>query len=172
MPADPNYYTVFDLAQAGYRNWWFPASGLIFVFIGSLLVFAPDWMQKLLPYGFQGRARRLFSWFFFVFALLLTGTSIVGTYGQYLSLRQVEGDGRFKVVEGEVRSFRPMPYSGHAYESFEVGGVAFHYSDYEVTPGFNNTASHGGPIREGLPVRITYYGNTILRLEIRTDRAP
>jgi len=51
-------------------------------------------------------------------------------------------------------------------ESFTVGGRRFSYSDYEVTAGFNNTASHGGPIRAGLHVRVTYWGNLILRLEV------
>ncbi len=31
---------------------------------------------------------------------------------------------------------------------------------------FNNAASRGGPIREGLPVRISHIGNTILKLEV------
>jgi hypothetical protein len=46
------------------------------------------------------------------------------------------------------------------------------YSDYVVTAGFNNTASHGGPIRQDLPVRISYVGNSIVKLEIRSDRIP
>lgn len=32
--------------------------------------------------------------------------------------------------------------------------------------GFNQIASHGGPIRAGLPLRVTYYDGQILRLEI------
>jgi hypothetical protein len=59
-----------------------------------------------------------------------------------------------------------MPREGHADESFVVGGRRFSYSDYSVTPGFNNTRSHGGPIDNGVYVRITHRGNTILRLEI------
>ena len=51
-------------------------------------------------------------------------------------------------------------------EHFDVHGVEFNYSDYIVSAGFNNTASHGGPIRPGLPVRICYRDGEILRLEI------
>jgi hypothetical protein len=47
-----------------------------------------------------------------------------------------------------------------------VHGVRFQYSDYVITAGFNNTSSHGGPIREGLPVRIWYLDGEILRLDI------
>lgn len=172
MPASANYDLVFDLAQAGYRQWWFPAFGLIFVFVGSLLVFAPQPMQRLLPYGFQGKARRVFGWRFLSFALLWSVVSFLSTYGLYLSLKHAEESGRFRVVEGKVQNFHPMPYGGHAMESFEVGGVQFSYSDYVVTAGFNNTASHGGPIRQGLPVRVSYVGNSIVKLEIRSDRIP
>ena len=69
-------------------------------------------------------------------------------------------------IEGTVSQFIPMPYTGHAMESFVVHGVRFAYSDYVITAGFNNTSSHGGPIREGLPVRIWYRGNEILRLDV------
>jgi hypothetical protein len=35
--------------------------------------------------------------------------------------------------------------------------VPFKYSDFDLTnPGFRNTTSHGGPIKDGLPVRIWY----------------
>jgi hypothetical protein len=62
-----------------------------------------------------------------------------------------------------------MPYEGHQDECFSVQSQTFCYSDYGVTAGFNNSASHGGPIREGLPVRVSYVGSTIVRLEIRSD---
>ena len=78
------------------------------------------------------------------------------------------------VVEGPVENFVPMPYQGHSLESFDVAGVHFAYSDYVLTSGFNNTSSHGGPIRQGLYVRIHYVrlgrsedANSIVRLEIR-----
>jgi hypothetical protein len=74
--------------------------------------------------------------------------------------------GQYSVIEGDVRRFVPMPWGGHALESFDVGDRHFSYSDFVATPGFRRTASHGGPIREGLHVRIAYVGNVILRLEI------
>jgi len=75
------------------------------------------------------------------------------------------------VVTGMVRDFVPMPFEGHADERFCVETACFHYSDYEQTGGFNHTSSHGGPITEGLPVRVTYAAsprtNVILKLEIQ-----
>ena len=91
---------------------------------------------------------------------------------QYLRLRSAYKRHDFLVVEGYVTDLRPMPYQGHQDECFTVQPATFCYSDYDVSPGFNNSASHGGPIREGLPVRVSYVGGTILRLEIRTDALP
>ena len=51
-------------------------------------------------------------------------------------------------------------------ERFCVSGTCFEYSDYVVTGGFNNTSSHGGPIRAGLPVRVSHVGDRIVKLEI------
>lgn len=65
-----------------------------------------------------------------------------------------------------MTNFVPMPYTGHSLESFVVGGRKFSYSDYVLTPGFRHTTSHGGPIREGLYVRIAYLGNLILQLDV------
>jgi hypothetical protein len=72
--------------------------------------------------------------------------------------RQTYAKGEYATVEGEVSDFHPMPYSGHQNETFAVNGVQFSYSDYVVNPCFNNTVSHGGPIREGIRVRVTAAG--------------
>jgi hypothetical protein len=65
---------------------------------------------------------------------------------------------------GIVTNFRPMPPEGHQLESFEIAGQVFSYSDYVSTPCFNNTSSHGGPIRQGLELRIWYVDNCILKI--------
>jgi hypothetical protein len=79
--------------------------------------------------------------------------------------------GHYSVVEGTVAGFHPMPYGGHDQECFSVRSERFCYSDYDIGPGFHNTASHGGPIRAGIPVRIAYMDSTILRLEVAKDQA-
>ena len=79
--------------------------------------------------------------------------------------------GHYRVIEGNVTNFRPMPFAGHKMETFSVAGVPFSYSDYILSPCFNNTTSHGGPIHDGLPVRISYNENCILKLEVADTRA-
>jgi len=63
-----------------------------------------------------------------------------------------------------------MPYGGHDTERFDVNGIHFEYSDFmEGDYGYNNAASCGGAIKEGLKVRIGYFNNgnknVILKLE-------
>jgi hypothetical protein len=65
-----------------------------------------------------------------------------------------------------VTGFPSDALRGPRNQSFVVGGQRFSYSDYRMTAGFNNTRSHRGPIDNGVYVRITHRGNTILRLEI------
>jgi hypothetical protein len=160
-----NYATVFDVTQSGYRQWSFAAFGLIFVAVGLALptlirigIFRkpPAWMQKWFPRFFLG------------FAIIWTLTSFAATYADYRAAVNAMRSDRAQVIEGVITDFRPMPYTGHAMESFVVRGVRFEYSDYVITAGFNNTSSHGGPIREGLPVKIWHRGNEILRLDIAT----
>jgi hypothetical protein len=93
-----------------------------------------------------------------------------GTVTDFVKSRYAYSRGRFSVIEGTVENFRPMPYEGHQQESFTVNGVAFYYSDFDGSPCFRNAASHGGPIRPGLAVRIAYFESPqtcILRLDIR-----
>ena len=77
-----------------------------------------------------------------------------------------------KVVVGSVRNFVAMAVEAHAQEHFCVQTACFHYSDYVHNGGFNESSSHGGPIKEGLAVRVTYVehsrepGNVIVKLEI------
>jgi hypothetical protein len=158
------YQVVFDAAKVGYKSWPFPAFGLIFVVVGALLVAT----RKHLPGRWKNhpRASSAFAYFFFGFAVLWTLVAFVGTYRDYSSLVSAKNAGDVQIVEGRVTNFRPMPVTGHSMEKFTVGTNSFEYSDYVVTAGFNNTSSHGGPIREGLPVRITFVGNTIIKLEV------
>jgi hypothetical protein len=158
------YRVVFDLSQKGFQ-WWFPAFGLIFVVVGGVTI----WLGKRNDWP---RSRSFAGYFMVGFACLWSGLTFSTTFGEYFHLRSAFRRSQFSVVEGRVTSFRPMPYEGHQDECFSVRSQTFCYSDYGVTAGFNNSASHGGPIREGLPVRVSYVGNTIVRLEIRSDALP
>jgi hypothetical protein len=66
-------------------------------------------------------------------------------------------------VEGPVTDHAN---NGRGAESFAVNGHRFSYSDSVVTSGFHTTVALGGPIREGLYVRIACANGLIPRLEV------
>lgn len=156
------YEVAFEIAKSGMGELTFIFSGLLPMIVGAGLIKFRDKLAEKRPRWFVN----FFSFFFFGFAVLWTLTAGLSIGSKQLSLREDYENGNFKVVEGTVENFDPMPSSGHKMESFTVNGIRFEYSDFEVTPGFNNAASRGGPIREGLKVRISYIGNTILKLEV------
>jgi hypothetical protein len=166
-----NFTKVFDIADVGFRDWTFPAVGLIFVAIGIGLVLFPSVLRTVnVPYfEFEPGIQKFGRYAFAVFAIVWTVAAFWGTYSQHQRHASLLGDNQCRVVEGQVEKFVPMPYEGHANESFSVSGVHFAYSDYIVTDGFDNTSSHGGPITAESYVRICYdpRDNAILRLEIR-----
>jgi hypothetical protein len=156
---------VFDASHKS-PTWWFVAAGLPFVVVGLVLLRRAAIRRRSNP---GGRSRLGFAAVFLAFAVFWTSSSAVGVFGQWSSVRRAIRAGT-PVVQGTVENFHAMPYSGHDEEHFTVQGVYFAYSDYVITPGFNNTSSHGGPIRAGLLVRIHFIGPatraTIVKLEI------
>lgn len=117
--------------------------------------------------------RRILGVVLMLVSLVMACAMTAVTFGEFLQLRRTLNNGRYQVVEGPVENFVPMPYQGHAAEHFTVKSVPFSYSTYQVISCFNHTSSHGGPIRWGLPVRISYVAalssyrsNCILRLEV------
>lgn len=165
------YQTIFDVAQKT-----LPWNNLLYVLPIALIGFEIFVLRRHVGNSFTRNETML------ACALLLAMLSIV-----LIGLWSFSDDDRtsksrfsneqFYVTEGEVEDFKPMPFEGHALESFRVQGHQFSYSDYIWTPCFNNSSSHGGPIRSGLSVRISYYElsgtplserNCILKLEVRS----
>jgi hypothetical protein len=162
-----DYTTVFDATTAGWTTWPPVLFGLGFVAVGLAFKFLPPRLFKRPP-------TRLFIYIFLGFSLFWTTIVAWATWTEYSAVMDAARDGKLKVVEGKVEKFVPMPWSGHAMERFCVKDACFAYSNFVVTVGFHNAASHGGPLHEGLPVRIAYMdntgapspGNVIVKLEI------
>jgi hypothetical protein len=89
-------------------------------------------------------------------------------------MREAIRDGRYRIVEGTVTDFVPADAGDHHPEHFAVltpgGRVEYFYSESTVTQGFNQSQNHGGPIRDGLRVRIADVGGKIARLEIEMQK--
>ena len=165
MTDDAAYRVVFDISQQGYA-WWFPACGLFAVLIGVVGI----WIVRRRPGPYRLRDRGPF--LMVGFGVFWTAIAFGMTYSEFRYAHGVYQRGEFYEVEGPVHDFRPMPASGHGDECFAVEDRTFCYSEYVIAAGFNQTQRSGGPIREGLTVRIEYVGGTILRLEVRGFALP
>jgi hypothetical protein len=148
-------------------TWWFPAAGL------GIAVMA------LIIGRFMGGSRRVFTFAIAGLGLVWALGAAATVYGFHAEARAAAKSPNTPVVQGVVEDFRPAPYEGHQDESFAVSGVRFAYSDFVITGGFRQSSSHGGPIRQGLLVRIRYLpsGSTDLEgrptnLIVRLDTCP
>ena len=152
------FVTVFEIS-AKPINWQPLIICAIFCIVGLGVVLQKWRSEERTKYAFAGAI--------FCFVAFIIGFAFYrgDTYGIPEAAKALR-DGRVSIIEGRVTDFVPMPYGGHPDEQFTVSGVRFSYSDYIVVPCFNNTTSHGGPIRDGLWVRLSYRGNCILKIEV------
>jgi len=158
------YRVVFDVSTAGYKAWNFALVGLVFSLVGVGVV---AFRHKLGGWWVtHPTASKVFAFLFLGFAVLWTSVSFVVTYRDYRTLLTAERANALHVIEGVVSNFDPMPATGHSMERFCVAADCFTYSDFVISAGFNNTTSHGGPIRKGLAVLASHLGNTIAKLEV------
>ena len=156
------YVTVFQVTQRS-PDLWFACVGLVPLIIGAVVIWGKRRFKCAQPHW-------LFAVFSCSFGVLWIGVVGTTTASSDLTAFTAYQKGDYQTVEGLVSDFHPMPYEGHQEECFSVQNQRFCYSDYMITPGFHNATSHGGPIHEGLPVRIAYQDGNILRLEIPQDQ--
>jgi hypothetical protein len=159
MTTVSGYHTVFEITRSSI-DWSFPIAGFVLVVLGIGLI----WLSR--KYRWQQFGNKFSGYFLVLFSLIWLAATLGFPYSQYRGLEAAYRSGGYSMAEGEVKDFRPMPYEGHADECFSVNSKRFCYSDYEITAGFHHANSHGGPIKQGLPVRVFYIGDTIVRLDV------
>ena len=153
LPCQIHYHLVYSVIDEGYTTWPFAAAGLIFVIAGLLAL--------------RFSKKRWSAWSLLLFAVFWCTTAFVATYREYATLRNALRDGTATLVEGPVVNFSPEPALGHAPERFDVAGTHFAYQGVGgVSAAFNRSKPKGGPIREGVQVRIWHVQGKIARLEL------
>ncbi len=76
-------------------------------------------------------------------------------------------NGEYQVAEGIVHVSHEQPESGHSPgDKITIDGKTFEIDFFVSTPGYKQTISHGGFLRDGVYARITYNNRIILKLEI------
>ncbi len=86
-------------------------------------------------------------------------------------LLDVFRNGQCQIAEGVVHVTHEQPFGGHsAGDVITVGGQEFEINYFHVTPGYKQTNSHGGALREGVFARLHYHNGVILKIEIGKKR--
>jgi hypothetical protein len=82
-------------------------------------------------------------------------------------LLDIYHNGKSQAVEGIVHVSHTQPAHGHSSgDKITVGDQTFEVNYFRVTPGYKQTISHGGVLREGVFARLHYYDGIILKVEI------
>jgi hypothetical protein len=162
------YDTVYDVGRDGYTDWWFLLCGIPALAAGLLVSLRPDLARRagMLSSYMTEHRQILIARYISAFAVFWMLIAFSTTYGGYRLAAGELVSGQYSLEEGQVYHFSPMPKGGHGYESFCVGRTCFSYSDYDLAPGFRKTSQRGGPVKEGVQVRLAHVGNVILRVEI------
>ena len=157
----PVYTVVFDARNAGLPGWEAIVIGLLFI---AIFYFSRDWSRRL-----STALRRAG----LIFACLWMVVVTLSTVGDTLRVRYRLNHGDYVVVEGVVSDFVPGDWGGHHSEQWRVrSGEEDHrysYSRPVITPGFRQTQEEGGPIHDGVRVRIADEDGLIARLEVATS---
>jgi hypothetical protein len=154
-----DYRVVFDVSEQT-PDWQFPAFGLLFIGVGLVLVLGRNRAA-------QNIRATILPWAMLAFSLIWIGGALASVLGGHSRAVQALKSGAFGTAVGSVENFQAETMN-HKRETFTVSGLRFSYSRYIISPGFRQTAAEGGPLRNGVPVRIAYVGNEILKLEIES----
>jgi hypothetical protein len=73
------FQAVFDVVEAGYKNWSFPAFGLILVILFGLCLRFPKFSGAL-SQALDPGTRRTIDWLGFIFAVSWVVGTFVGTF--------------------------------------------------------------------------------------------
>lgn len=161
---------ISDINQAGYQAWWFPALGLIFFLIGLALMAINRFRKMRVVPAISSRAGQpapYLPWLFMGFALLWSGFAFASTFNDYRELREALNHGRCQMIEGSIEHLHTgSGERGDTDDWFDIHGSRFSYSDNITVPGFGQTQARGGPLKEGMRIRIYAYQGQIARLEI------
>ena len=83
-------------------------------------------------------------------------------------LIELQRSGGGEVTEGVVHVKYEQPAHGHSSgDKITVGGREFEVDYFLATPGYKETISHGGALREGVYARLHHEGGVILKVEVK-----
>lgn len=158
-----DYRMVFEVVPGEVAPYMVAAQiALVAVLVGTVAFF-------VYSLRIRSRARQLLS-----VGILLINLSAVAVFRGFDDDRercqQWMQNNDYRIAEGRVYRYHPMPEHGHDTEMFEVAGTEFEFpwggSKTAGRCGFTQHRQSGSPIRERARVRIRHHEGSILSLEI------
>ena len=87
-------------------------------------------------------------------AQIIMSISAIAEYQQVVVAYE---EGRYQTIVGEIEKFTTTTPEGKGYETFEIDGVYFSYSDHIIHQGYRNSKTFGGVIKgDGQQLKIGY----------------
>jgi hypothetical protein len=150
---------VFD-STTSEAGWLLSASpfllvGVLLVMSGlfvALLNWKKGWVPRLLGIGLA--------------LMLIFEFSFRYSYYHWIFFSQYLNPGPHQTVEGPVENYLARQSGEVNFEQFTVNGVLLGYGSLGLPKCYHRPAANGGPLHEGLRVRITYDGACIAKVEI------
>lgn len=155
---------MFTVSRQGYVAWrdaGIPAAIAMFALVVALATRVPSTAPELRTFRQYHVITRLVAIVAFIATLIVLGS----TWSDYRVLRDAEARGTYRVTSGEIERLVPEGSGGHPPESFDVGGVHFTYASNDVTSAYHRTVPEGGPLRNGMSVRIFDVSGRIVRID-------
>lgn len=154
---------MFDLTRHGYTAWRAAITPMLAAFaVVALLILIRRATRD------QPRERRISE---IVAVIAVAGCCLVAcvitvsTWREYAMLSRSIREGHCRIITGRVTHLTPERSGGHPIERFRVAADSFWYSSSATTSAFHTTVAKGGPIREGLLVRLFAVDGAIVRLD-------
>lgn len=161
------FQTVYEITQEAFTDWIYDAISLALFLILAFTIFI--FLKRL---GKENIAKYTKIIIFPLFMFLIFGIIWnVFAYKQYINLKNVYLNNEIQIVEGFVTNVH-LQYGRINKQNFQVGQEHFEISENIYTGGFDKTVQNGGPIVQGLYVRLYYYtqfdkSKVICRVDIR-----
>lgn len=145
---------LYDVARTSYVEWRELLTSIVIVILGALVV-----LREERRYRFGGIFLIAIGLSFLV---LGTGASAIQHRDLVMRLRS----GKYENVEGAITDFSPGSFDGHVQERFTVAGHRYTFSSAKSMAGYHDVQGAGGPLGDGVRVRIADVNGMIARFEL------
>lgn len=151
------YETIFNIMDKKFTYWPTVIRNISFLSLAFIFFYVFRKKSTFLKF---------FAYSFLIVSILISISPIIH-YLDYRNLRNAYIKNEAEVIEGTITNFIPMSKYGGGKETFELARHRIEF--FSSSKGFNHTSTFGGPLREGLYIRILFFNNNILKLEIKNN---